>query len=220
MKKTLFGLLVFSVLFAAYACASESGSYNTQKGAAIGAVGGALAGQAIGGNTAGTLIGAASGAVVGAVAGSALDEANAQRMAQQSPPPSYHPPPPGAAVAGPPPPLYAPAAPPEVVPIPGTYAYFVPGIEAEIVFYHGLWYQHFRGHWYSASYYNGPWVFMPGPRVPRVLVTLPHGWRRVPPGYRPIPHAELQKHWGRWEREKHWDDHHRDEHHRDEHHRE
>jgi hypothetical protein len=91
------------------------------------------------------------------------------------------------------------------VPIPGTYAYFVPGIGVDVLFYGGYWYRPFGTRWYRAVSYNGPWIFTPGPMVPRVLVTLPHDWRRVRPGYRPIPHAELHRNWERWERERHWE---------------
>jgi len=214
MRRVLLGFIILAGCLALYSCATDQG-YNTQKGAAIGAVGGALAGQAIGHNTASTLIGAGSGALVGALAGNAIDQSNAQRrLAQQQPPPPVYAPPPQPANPGPeaapvpPPPVYAPPAPPDVVLIPGTYAYFVPGIEAEIIFYHGFWYRHFRGYWYGAPHYGGPWAFVPGPRVPHVLLTLPPGWHRVPPGYRPIPHAELHKNWERWERERHWEHHH------------
>jgi hypothetical protein len=107
------------------------------------------------------------------------------------------------------PPAYAFPAPPEVVPVPGSYVYFVPGIAAEVLFYHGYWYRPYGGRWYLARSYNGPWGFV-GPRgVPRALMTLPHGYRTGPPGFRPIPHAELQRNWGRWERERRWDGHRR-----------
>jgi hypothetical protein len=104
-----------------------------------------------------------------------------------------------------PPPAYGFAAPPEVVPIPGTYAYFVPGIDVDIFFYHGYWYRPFRGRWYGAQYYNGPWSFVVSSRVPSALFSLPPGWRRVPHGYHPIPHRDLRRNWERWERERHWE---------------
>ena len=123
------------------------------------------------------------------------------------PPGGYGPPPPASQGYGPPqeeaPPPYAFAAPPDVVPIPGTSAYFVPGIGVDVLFYQGYWYRSFRGRWYGAPSYNGPWMFMPGPRVPRVFFSLPPGWRTVPRGYRPIPHSELHRNWQRWERERH-----------------
>jgi hypothetical protein len=115
------------------------------------------------------------------------------------------PPPPVATIPEPAPPAYAFPAPPEVALIPGTYAYFVPGIGIDIFFYHGYWYRPFGGRWYVAQYYKGPWAFVTASRVPGVLFSLPPGWRRVPPGYRPIPHRDLNRNWERWERERHWD---------------
>jgi surface antigen len=106
-----------------------------------------------------------------------------------------------------PPPAYVISNPPPVVLIPGMYTYFVPGISIDILFYHGHWYRPFEGRWYRAQFYNGPWVYLPRQKVPHVLITLPPGYRKTPPEYHPIPHAELQKNWGRWEREKYWDSH-------------
>lgn len=103
------------------------------------------------------------------------------------------------------PPPYAPPGPPEMAVIPGTYAYFVPGASVDVFFYHGSWYRPFGGHWYWAPAYGGPWAYLPARKIPRVLVTLPPGYRRLPPGYRPIPHVELQRNWERWERDRHWD---------------
>jgi len=119
-----------------------------------------------------------------------------------------------AAQAAPPPPMYAPVAAPDVQLIPGTYAYFVPGVTFDVFFYHGYWYRPFGGRWYWASAYGGPWGFLPAYRVPHVLVALPGGWRRFPPGYHPIiiHHAELQRNWARWEHERRWEGH-REEHH-------
>jgi hypothetical protein len=103
------------------------------------------------------------------------------------------------------PPPYAPPAPPEMAVIPGTYAYFVPGGNADVFFYRGSWYRPWRNHWYWAPAYGGPWAYLPARRVPGILVTLPPGYRRLPPGYRPIPHAELVRNWERWEHERRWD---------------
>ncbi len=105
------------------------------------------------------------------------------------------------------PPPYAFAAPPEVVPVPGSYVYFVPGIGVDVLFYHGFWYRPFGGRWFRARHYNGPWIFAGPGGVPRAVLELPPGYRRLPPGYRHIPHADLQRNWGRWERERYWDSH-------------
>jgi hypothetical protein len=110
-------------------------------------------------------------------------------------------------------PVYTFPAPPPVVLIPGTYAYFVPDIGVEVLFYHGYWYRPFKGHWYRAHHYNGPWVFIAPHHVPRVLIGLPPHYYRVPPGHRRIPYGHLKQNWHRWERERYWD--HRDGWHRE-----
>ena len=114
------------------------------------------------------------------------------------------------------PPLVLPG-PPEVVVIPGTYAYFVPGIEADIFFYHGYWYRPHRGYWFRASRYDGPWGRIAVGRVPRVLINIPPDFRRVPPGFERIPYGHLRKNWRTWERDRYWERHegwgrHRDRH--------
>jgi hypothetical protein len=102
------------------------------------------------------------------------------------------------------PPLILPA-PPLVVVIPGSYVYFSPDLDADLFFYHGYWYRPYERRWYRGSHYNGPWGFVSPNRVPRVLINLPHDYRRVPPGHERIPHGQLKKNWRTWEREKHWD---------------
>ena len=214
---------------------SQTANQNLASGAVVGTLVGAGLGAAIGAATGNVGAGAAIGAGAGLLTGTAVasgpaasSEYQLQRRydityqqcmyakGNQIPGAGYSPPLPGEAPPpvgyGPPPPEDAPppyafAAPPDVVPIPGTYAYFVPGIGMDVLFYQGYWYRPFRGRWYSAQFYNGPWIYVPGPRVPRVLFSLPPGWRRVPRGYRPIAHAELQRNWQRWERERHWEEH-------------
>lgn len=114
--------------------------------------------------------------------------------------------------AGPPlvpPPLPLPAikllAPPQVVVIPGTYVYFPPDVDADLLFYHGYWYRPYEGRWYRGPHYNGPWGFVSPNRVPRALINLPREYRRIPPSHQRISHGQLKKNWETWEREKHWD---------------
>ncbi len=104
-----------------------------------------------------------------------------------------------------PPPPYAIPAPPPVVVIPRTYVYMVPDIGVDIFFYHGSWYRPFEGRWYKARSYNGPWVYLASPRVPRPLLTLPPHYRSVPPGHQRIPYGQMKKSWSRWERERYWE---------------
>jgi hypothetical protein len=103
-----------------------------------------------------------------------------------------------------PPPEYELAAPPSVAVIPGTYVYLVPGIGADILFYDGYWYRPYRSHWFRARSYNGPWAYLATARVPRVLIDLPGGYRRLPPGYHRIAYGEFQRNWRRWEGERYW----------------
>lgn len=101
------------------------------------------------------------------------------------------------------PPLLIPVPPPVVV-IPGTYAYFAPGVTEDLLFFQGHWYRPHQGAWYRASDYKGPWAFVPAPQVPRVLITLTPGFR-AKAGNGEIPHDQLRKNWRTWERERHWD---------------
>ena len=103
-----------------------------------------------------------------------------------------------------PPPLVIPFPPP-MIPIPRTYVYFPPTIDVDILFYGGYWYRPHRDHWFRARSYNGPWVFVEPPRVPRAVIVLPPDYRQIPPGYRPIPYGQFKKYRGRWERERYWD---------------
>ena len=96
-------------------------------------------------------------------------------------------------------------APPPMILIPGTYAYFVPDIDVDIIFYHGYWYRPYKGRWYRANDYNGTWITIAAGVVPSVLINLPSGFRNVPPGHTRIPYGQLKKNWKTWEKEKHWD---------------
>lgn len=105
-----------------------------------------------------------------------------------------------------PPRLFIPAPPPVVV-IPGTYAYRVPDIDADLIFYRDQWYRPHAGRWYVSDGYNGPWAHIEVGRVPRPLIGLPAGFRNVPPGHERIPYGQLKKNWKTWEKERRWDRH-------------
>jgi hypothetical protein len=104
-------------------------------------------------------------------------------------------------------PPYVVAEPPHVVVIPGTYVYYIPGIDVDIIFYHGYWYRPYQEYWYRAKFYNGPWAYLPPQRVPRPLLDLPPDYRHMPPGHQRIPYGQLKKSWKTWEKEKYWDKH-------------
>ena len=95
--------------------------------------------------------------------------------------------------------------PPSMIVISGTYAYFVAGVEVEILFHSGHWYRHHNGRWYRGRDYNGPWGRVKRGNVPRVFRNLPPGYRNVRPGHQRIPHRQLKRNWDSWERDRHWD---------------
>lgn len=101
------------------------------------------------------------------------------------------------------------AAPPPLVVIPGTYAYFAPDVDIDIVFYHGYWYRPHEGRWYRARGYNGPWAYLAPSRVPRVLIDLPPDYRNIYSGHRRLEYRDYNRNWRNWERNKYWE---RDEH--------
>jgi hypothetical protein len=94
---------------------------------------------------------------------------------------------------------------PSLIVISGTYAYFVAGVEVEIIFHSGHWYRPHKGRWYRGRGYNGPWVHVERDHVPGVFSNLPPGYRKIPPGHKRIPYGQLKKNWRRWEKERHWD---------------
>ena len=112
----------------------------------------------------------------------------------------------GVNIPPPPPPLQI-AAPPDMYVIPGTYAYFPPAVDVDIVFYGGYWYRPYQGYWYRSSGYNGKWVYIREDHLPPHIRTLPPDWRRVPPGHQHIPYGQMKKYWRGWERDKYWDKH-------------
>lgn len=84
--------------------------------------------------------------------------------------------------------------PPVVVLIPGTPVYHAPHVGIDIFFYSNRWYRKHNGRWYKASYYNGPWAYLPVQRIPVALVNLPPDYRHIPPGHQRIPYGQLKKH--------------------------
>lgn len=98
-------------------------------------------------------------------------------------------------------------APPALIVIPGTYAYYPPDVGVDIFFYHGYWYRPYQGRWFISAEYNGPWGAVAIGRVPRVLRGMPPTYRHVPPGYERMPYGTVRKNWRAWEHDRHWDRH-------------
>ena len=106
---------------------------------------------------------------------------------------------------GPPPP-YAVPGPPQVIAIPGTYVYMVPGIAVDVLFYHDYWYRPHEGHWFRSKSYNGPWKYQK--HVPKALMRLPPDYpiyREPPPEYSRVPYKQAKKNWKKWEKAKYWE---------------
>lgn len=99
------------------------------------------------------------------------------------------------------------SAPPAMVVIPGTYAYFAPDVEADLFFYRGYWYRPYRGDWYYSAEYNGPWGRVAIGNLPPALVNLPPDYLRIPPGYERMPYHMVERNWRHWEEERYWDNH-------------
>ena len=88
-----------------------------------------------------------------------------------------------------PPPIVVPA-PPEVVLVPNTSVYFVPGVEFDVFFYNGYWWSPRGDRWYRARAYNGPWRTVERRYVPRPVFRVPHDYRSVYVRERHIPYGE------------------------------
>jgi hypothetical protein len=93
--------------------------------------------------------------------------------------------------------------PPELLPIPGRYVYFIPDTDADIFYYHERWYRPYRERWFRSASYKGPWEHIRD--VPPALIDLPPDYRSSPPGFYRVPYEELRNNWERWEQEKYWD---------------
>ena len=110
-----------------------------------------------------------------------------------------------------PPPIIFPA-PPELVVIPETYVYAVPGVDADVFFYSGWWWRPWEGRWYRSRYYDRGWAYYN--RIPAFYRNVPPEWRndyrdRRWRGHeweqRRIPHRDAEKNWRGWQRNKHWE---------------
>jgi hypothetical protein len=97
-------------------------------------------------------------------------------------------------------------APPGLVVVPGTYVYYPPEVDVDIFFYHGYWYRPYRGGWYIANGYNGPWRSIGPRRVPGPLLGLPRTYRHVSRRHEHVPYPVVERNWRQWERERYWDD--------------
>ena len=102
--------------------------------------------------------------------------------------------------------------PPELVVIPETNVYAVPGVDADIFFYGGWWWRPWEGKWYRSRSYDSGWGYYRG--SPSFYRSVPSGWRN---DYRQnrwkgnqwnhqtVPHQQVQQNWRGWEKNRHWE---------------
>jgi hypothetical protein len=95
-----------------------------------------------------------------------------------------------------PPPIFV-AEPPEVVLVPGSQVYFVPGVDFNVFFYNNFWWSPRGDRWYRSRAYNGPWGIVERRFVPGPVFRVPHDYRRFYARERHIPYGEWR---GRHER--------------------
>ncbi len=69
---------------------------------------------------------------------------------------------------------------PEVILVPETNVYYVPGLEYDFYRYGGAWYINRGGYWYSAPSYRGPFTAIVHASVPHVIIAAPARFRHHP----------------------------------------
>ena len=116
----------------------------------------------------------------------------------------------GISISLPPPIVFV--SPPEVVVIPETYVYAVPGLDVDIFFYGGWWWRPWEGRWYRSRHYDTGWAYYQS--VPSFYTRIPSRWRDDyrdrrwgghPWNHQRIPHQQLQRNWSSWEKSNHWE---------------
>ncbi len=112
----------------------------------------------------------------------------------------------------PPPPPIVFAGPPEVVVIPDTYVYVVPGIDVDLFFWDGWWWRLWEGRWYRSHYYDRGWAYYN--HVPSFYFDVDPGWRAYYRShnwyghrwnYERIPYSRLQQNWKSWQNNRYWE---------------
>jgi len=102
--------------------------------------------------------------------------------------------------------------PPELVIIPETYVYAVPGASVEIFFFDGWWWRTWEQRWYRSRSYGRGWVYYDSVPVfyrdiPREWHTFyrERRWRDRVWDYRPIPWHDVERNWRSWEKRRYWE---------------
>jgi len=92
------------------------------------------------------------------------------------------------------------AAYPTLVRVPGYPCYYAPRVHANYFFYDGMYWVYVDDNWYSAYWYNGPWVVVAPEVVPLFVLRIPVRYYGAPPVYfaswrRDAP-PRWDQHWG------------------------
>jgi hypothetical protein len=74
-------------------------------------------------------------------------------------------------------------APPPLVVVPGTSAYYAPEVSANFFFYKGRYYTVVNDVWSMAPAYNGPWAVIQIGQVPAPVLAVPVEYYKIPPGH-------------------------------------
>jgi hypothetical protein len=69
---------------------------------------------------------------------------------------------------------------PDVVLVPRTHVYAVPGLDYDLYRFGAYWYMNSGGYWYRARSYRGPFNSIEYRYVPRSVVIVPAQYRRHP----------------------------------------
>jgi hypothetical protein len=100
---------------------------------------------------------------------------------------------------------------PDLVAVPGYPVYYAPQLDSNFFFYDGLYWVYAQDHWYTGSWYDGPWEAVAAEGVPFFVLRVPVRYYRHPPayfgGWAPEAPPRWGEHWGRtWEqRRSGWD---------------
>jgi hypothetical protein len=89
---------------------------------------------------------------------------------------------------------------PELAPVPGSPAYYAPGMDTNFFFYDGMYWIFKDDNWYASSWYNGPWAAVHPEAVPVFILRIPVAYYRRPPAYFRGWHLDgpprWAEHWG------------------------
>jgi hypothetical protein len=89
---------------------------------------------------------------------------------------------------------------PAFVRVPGYPVYYAPRLHSNYFFYDGMYWVYVDDNWYSAYWYNGPWVLVAPEIVPLFVLRIPVRYYGAPPAYfatwgRDAP-PRWDQHWG------------------------